>query len=106
MTHRLTIDCEEDYRLISAVYDALHKEGAPPFGLQAILDFLDSRPDVFSLNQKYAGVNWYRHHLKDLRMVDVSRTRWTEQERADRGGPAQRRAPQAGDSSMRSTRSG
>src|SRR5262249_43404691 len=80
MSHRLTIDYPEDHLVISAVFDALHREGAPPFGLQAILDFLDARPDVLALNQKYAGVNWYRHHLKHLKTVDASCTRWTEQE--------------------------
>ena len=81
MTHRLTIDYAEDYELIRRVYDALHVEGKPPFGLQAILDYLDAHPDVFALNQKFAGVNWYRHHLGELKTVDASRTRVPEHER-------------------------
>lgn len=85
MSHRLTIDYREDYQLIRAIYEALHREGEPPFGLQAILDWLDAHPDVFAINQKYAGVNWYRHHLQDLHTVDASQTRWTEEERAGRG---------------------
>jgi len=76
MTHRLTIDYPEDYALIQAVFDALHVEGHEPFGLDAILDYLDAHPDVFQLNQKFAGVNWYRHHLNELRTVDASQTRW------------------------------
>jgi spore coat polysaccharide biosynthesis protein SpsF len=81
MTHRLTIDYAEDYELIRRVYDALHVEGKPPFGLQAILDYLDAHPEVFALNQKFAGVNWYRHHLDELKTVDASRTRVPEHER-------------------------
>jgi spore coat polysaccharide biosynthesis protein SpsF len=76
MTHRLTIDYAEDYELIRSVYDALHREGAPPFGLDAILAYLEAHPAVFAVNQKYAGVNWYRHHLSELRTVDASQTRW------------------------------
>jgi spore coat polysaccharide biosynthesis protein SpsF len=74
MTHRFTIDYREDYELIAAVYSALWPQD-PLFSLQQILDFLDARPDVFALNQRYAGVNWYRHHLADLRTVDASQTR-------------------------------
>ena len=55
MTHRLTIDYAEDYELIRRVYDALYVPGKPPFGLQAILDYLDAHPEVFALNQKFAG---------------------------------------------------
>jgi len=80
MTHRLTIDYAEDYELIRRVYDALYVEGKPPFGLQAILDYLDAHPEVFALNQKFAGVNWYRHHLGELKTVDASRTRIPEHE--------------------------
>ncbi len=81
MTHRLTIDYPADYELIARVYEALHQEGKPPFGLQAILDYLDAHPEVFALNQQYAGVNWYRHHLGELKTVDASRTRVPEHER-------------------------
>jgi len=81
MTHRLTIDYAEDYELIRRVYDALYVEGKPPFGLQAILDYLNAHPEVFALNQKFAGVNWYRHHLGELKTVDASRTRIPEHER-------------------------
>ena len=63
------------------MYDALYVEGQPPFGLQAILDYLAAHPEVFALNQKFAGVNWYRHHLDELKTVDASRTRVPEHER-------------------------
>ena len=81
MTHRLTIDYAEDYELIRRVYDALYVPGKPPFGLQDILDYLEAHPEVFALNQKFAGVNWYRHHLGELKTVDASQTRIPEHER-------------------------
>jgi spore coat polysaccharide biosynthesis protein SpsF len=74
MSHRFTIDYREDYELIRAVYDALHSE-ARVFSLAEILDFLDRNPAVFALNARYAGLNWYRHHLNDLRTVAPSQTR-------------------------------
>ena len=74
MTHRLTVDYQEDHALIAAVYQALHVEGAYPFSLGQILAYLEAHPAVFALNQRYAGVNWYRHHLAELRTVRASET--------------------------------
>lgn len=79
MTHRLTIDYPDDYELIRRVFEALYRDDRPPFGLGEILAYLDAHPDVFRLNQRYAGVNWYRHHLAELRTVDASRTRFPDQ---------------------------
>ena len=78
MTHRLTIDYREDYQLIAAVYDALWTAARPLFSLGEILALLDRRPDLRALNAPYVGVNWYRHHLRDLRTVTASDTRSPE----------------------------
>jgi spore coat polysaccharide biosynthesis protein SpsF len=78
LTHRFTIDYPEDYRLIAAVYDALWTEERPIFGLEDIVRLLDVRPDLFALNARYAGVNWYRHHLGELRTVQSHETRSPE----------------------------
>jgi spore coat polysaccharide biosynthesis protein SpsF len=75
MSHRFTIDYPEDHQFIAAIYDALYTPQRPIFGLEEILAFLDSRPDVFAINQKYAGVNWYRHHLGELKTVTAQETR-------------------------------
>jgi spore coat polysaccharide biosynthesis protein SpsF len=75
MSHRMTIDYAEDYAFIAAVYDSLYMEAHPIFSLGAILDLLERRPDVFALNAKYAGVNWYRNHLADLKTVRPAETR-------------------------------
>lgn len=72
MSHRFTIDYPEDYAFISAVFESLH--GPTPFSLAQILEFLDVHPAVFALNQRWAGVNWYRHHLGELRTVSRHET--------------------------------
>ncbi len=74
MSHRWTIDYEEDYRFIAAVYDALY-EADPLFSLEDILAFLVNHPEVSALNSRYAGVNWYRHHMDELKTVSAAQTR-------------------------------
>ena len=46
---RLTLDTPEDYELISAIYEALYDRDEC-FGLDAVLDYLDSHPELDSLN--------------------------------------------------------
>lgn len=75
MSHRFTIDYPEDYEFIRAVYDQLWSESAPIFSLAQILKLLESRPDIMAINAKYAGVNWYRHHLDALKTVSKEDTR-------------------------------
>ena len=77
MTHRWTIDYEEDYQFIKAVYEALHPLD-PLFSLKDILALLDERPDIAALNAKYAGVNWYRHHLNELKTIAPMQTRMVD----------------------------
>jgi len=75
MSHRLTVDYPEDLELVQAIYDGLCLTHGPHFGTRDILGFLKTRPDVFALNVRYAGVNWYRHHLEELRTVGAGDTR-------------------------------
>ncbi len=75
MTHRWTIDYPEDYQFISSVYDALWKETGPIFGMKEILDLLDRRPELARINARYAGVNWYRDHLGELKTIGTHETR-------------------------------
>ena len=74
MSHRWTIDYPEDYAFIKAVYEALHADN-PAFDLPAIIQLLAGRPDIAGLNHHLAGVNWYRHHLAELKTVDASHTK-------------------------------
>ena len=75
MSHRFTIDYPEDYAFIRAVYEALYRPDEPIFGLDDILALLDREPGIMALNAKYAGVNWYRHHLGELKTVTAKETR-------------------------------
>jgi spore coat polysaccharide biosynthesis protein SpsF len=75
MSHRLTLDYPDDYALVAAVYEALWRKERPVFPLAEVLALLEERPALRETNARYAGVNWYRHHLSDLRTVPASATR-------------------------------
>lgn len=74
MTHRWTIDYEEDYLFIKSVYDELYPL-KNLFTLDDILLLLKRKPELGRINEKYAGVNWYRHHLGELKTINPDRTR-------------------------------
>lgn len=73
MTHRWTIDYIEDFCFIKAVYEALY-EKKPKFTLYDILLFIESNPRIPDINAHYNGVNWYRHHLHELRTISAAQT--------------------------------
>lgn len=77
MTHRLTIDYEEDYQFIKAVWEELYPSN-PLFGVSDILRLLERRPDIYKINRSLAGVNWYRNHLGELKTVAAEQTRFAE----------------------------
>lgn len=77
MSHRFTIDYQEDYDFISAVYDALYPVN-PRFSLDDIMQLLHHRPDIFQINHKFAGVNWYRNHLDELKTINSGQTKKTD----------------------------
>jgi len=74
MTRRFTIDYEEDYDFIKTVYDELYSENGL-FTLDDILNLLNSKPEIKKINEKYAGVNWYRNHLNELKTIDPGQTK-------------------------------
>jgi spore coat polysaccharide biosynthesis protein SpsF len=74
MTHRFTIDYEEDYKFIKQVYDELYTDKSL-FSLDDILNLLKVKPEIKKINEKYAGVNWYRHHLNELKTIKASQTK-------------------------------
>lgn len=74
MSHRWTIDYQEDYDFIKAIYEALYPEN-PSFSLEDILDLLQKQPEIFKINSHLAGVNWYRNHIDELKTIDSSKTR-------------------------------
>jgi len=70
-THRVTLDYPEDLDLIRSVVSDL----GPYASIADITYHLDSRPRLRDLNAAYRGVNWYRHHLAELRTVGAGDTR-------------------------------
>lgn len=74
MSYRFTIDYPDDYLFIKAVFDELHIKN-PLFSCDEILELLETRDDIFKLNQQYAGVNWYRNHTNELNTISPSHTK-------------------------------
>ena len=74
MTHRFTIDYKEDYEFIKRVYDELYLKNKS-FGLKEILNLLEEKPEIKKINEMYAGVNWYRNHLNELKTISSEQTR-------------------------------
>jgi spore coat polysaccharide biosynthesis protein SpsF len=74
MTHRFTIDYNEDYVFIKRVYDELYQLNNQ-FCLSDILELIKQKPEIKKINEIYAGVNWYRNHLKDLKTISSEQTK-------------------------------
>lgn len=74
MTHRFTIDYIEDYHFILKVYEMLYPN-KPHFSCNDILQLLEEHPDIYQINEKYIGVNWYRNHLSDLKTISPEQTK-------------------------------
>lgn len=79
MTHRFTIDYEEDYIFIKKVYEELYPAN-PMFSLEDILLLLKRKPEIFNINKKFAGINWYRYHLNELKTISKEQTRIAQHE--------------------------
>lgn len=73
LSQRWTLDYPEDYQFIQQVYEALYPE-KPDFGLEDILGLVQRRPELAALNAQYVGVNWYRHHLHELKFQSTPRS--------------------------------
>ena len=74
MSHRFTIDYREDYLFIKQVFEELYRTNNH-FGCSDILDLLERKPEIYQINNTYAGVNWYRHHLDELRTIAPEQTK-------------------------------
>lgn len=74
MSHRFTIDYHEDYLFIKCVFEELYAL-RPNFSCEDIIVLLNNRHDIYAINACYAGVNWYRNHLDDLKTISASQTR-------------------------------
>lgn len=74
MSHRWTLDYKEDYIFIKTVYDILQSQN-PDFTCDDILQLVNEQPELLKINQLHNGVNWYRHHLNDLKTIQPFQTR-------------------------------
>jgi spore coat polysaccharide biosynthesis protein SpsF len=75
MSHRFTLDYPEDYEFIKTVYEKLYPQN-PSFGLKDILNLLEKEPDIYEINKKYQGVNWYRLHINELKTISPEETKF------------------------------
>jgi len=69
LMYRLTVEYKEDYQFARTIYDALYKRNKL-FGLEEILNLLEFRPDIASINAMHTGGNWRIHHMSDLGKLD------------------------------------
>ena len=76
MSHRFTIDYMADYHFINRVFEELYPQ-KPDFSCEDILNLLEKKPEIYELNAQYAGVNWYRNHLDELKTVTAEQTKVT-----------------------------
>lgn len=74
MTHRFTIDYIEDYHFIVKVFEMLYPTKSN-FSCNDILQLLEEHSEIYEINEKYIGVNWYRNHLSDLKTISVEQTK-------------------------------
>lgn len=75
MSHRFTIDYKEDYEFIKKIYNELYFVN-PFFNLNDILTLIDKeKSKIKKINKKYAGVNWYRNYLGNLKTITREQTK-------------------------------
>ena len=70
-----TLDYPDDYALVARSTRPSGERTGRGSRLEDVLALLEERPELREVNARYAGVNWYRHHLSDLRTVPASATR-------------------------------
>ncbi|MGA3013235.1 MAG: glycosyltransferase family protein [Bacteroidales bacterium] len=68
MTHRWTIDYEEDYYFIREVFEHLFPKN-PQFTFMDIMDLIETHPEIATLNKQYYGRYWYENHLNELNTI-------------------------------------
>ncbi|QEM14376.1 acylneuraminate cytidylyltransferase [Mucilaginibacter rubeus] len=74
MSHRFTIDYAEDYYFIERVFRELYADNNQ-FSCDDILNLLNQKPEIYNINAQYAGVNWYRHHVDELKTITSAQTK-------------------------------
>ena len=65
-SHRLTLDYQEDFRLIAEIFTALYRPTRPAFSAEEIVAYLDAHPEVRALNARHLGSSWISGHTAEL----------------------------------------
>jgi spore coat polysaccharide biosynthesis protein SpsF len=76
MSHRFTIDYEADYLFIKRVYEELYHANYN-FSCDDVINLLEKKPEIYGINARYAGVNWYRNHMDELKTISADQTKLT-----------------------------
>lgn len=70
---RFSVDYEDDFQLITRIYEALYEDGSP-FLLDDVINFISTHPELPGMNQKYIGKEGYKAlWKKDSASRDKSR---------------------------------
>lgn len=67
LTHRWTLDYEEDYIFIKRVIEEFKNK--PNFLMRDILMLLKQKPEIAKINEKFLGVNWYKNVEGELKTI-------------------------------------
>jgi len=67
LTHRWTLDYEEDLIFIQRIFEALGHN--PHFFMEDILNLLEEQPELVKINEVHAGINWYRNCQGELQTI-------------------------------------
>lgn len=76
-SHRWTLDYEEDYMLVRAIYQELYAHN-PNFGVDDILTLLEQKPHLKKINAKHLGKYWYTNHLNELNNINEYKTKYVQ----------------------------
>lgn len=74
MLHRWVVDYEDDYIFVKSVYDELYHIN-PLFGCEEILQLVNKKQQLANINSHLNGINWYRHHLNELKTISLRQTK-------------------------------
>jgi len=47
------------------------------FSCEDIVGLVEQKPEIYEINARYAGVNWYRNHMDELKTISSDQTKLT-----------------------------
>lgn len=70
MTHRWTLDYQEDFLFLKKIFKEFDFKN--DFDFYDILKLLKKKPKLKLINSKYNGVNWYRNENQNLKTINAN----------------------------------